>query len=390
MTEPEGGKPGPTEPDEAPVGPPETVAPDLLHDYPLTADGHDLGEPGHPLAQHSPFYIGFFGAVGVIVALALKELVVAASSVILLVSVAMFLAVGLNPAVEWLMGKGLRRAFAVLVVFVLLLTVLVLFGFSIVPVIGEQVEAMIDAAPELIRDLQNTRWVRELDERFGLLDRAYAQIQSEGFGTQIAGGALGVGLAVVGALVNVFFVSVLTLYFLSTLPRIKRSMYSLIPASRRERVARLGDAILRQVGSYVSGAAVVALCAGTSSLIFFLVVGLSEYAVALAFVVLLLDLVPMIGATIAMVLVSAIGLAVDPRIGLACVIFFLAYQQLENYVIYPRVMASSVDVPGAVVVIAVLAGGTLLGVIGALLAIPIAAGVLLVVREVVIRRQDAR
>jgi predicted PurR-regulated permease PerM len=278
----------------------------------------------------------------------------------------------------------------VLVVFVLLLTVLVLFGFSIVPVIGEQVEAMIDAAPELIRDLQNTRWVRELDERFGLLDRAYAQIQSEGFGTQIAGGALGVGLAVVGALVNVFFVSVLTLYFLSTLPRIKRSMYSLIPASRRERVARLGDAILRQVGSYVSGAAVVALCAGTSSLIFFLVVGLSEYAVALAFVVLLLDLVPMIGATIAMVLVSAIGLAVDPRIGLACVIFFLAYQQLENYVIYPRVMASSVDVPGAVVVIAVLAGGTLLGVIGALLAIPIAAGVLLVVREVVIRRQDAR
>jgi predicted PurR-regulated permease PerM len=140
----------------------------------------------------------------------------------------------------------------------------------------------------------------------------------------------------------------------------------------------------------VSGAAVVALCAGTSSLIFFLVVGLSEYAVALAFVVLLLDLVPMIGATIAMVLVSAIGLAVDPRIGLACVIFFLAYQQLENYVIYPRVMASSVDVPGAVVVIAVLAGGTLLGVIGALLAIPIAAGVLLVVREVVIRRQDAR
>jgi predicted PurR-regulated permease PerM len=249
---------------------------------------------------------------------------------------------------------------------------------------------MIDAAPDLIRDLQNTRWVRELDERFGLLDRAYAQIQSEGFGTQIAGGALGVGLAVVGALINVFFVSVLTLYFLSTLPRIKRSMYSLIPASRRERVARLGDAILRQVGSYVSGAAVVALCAGFSSLIFFLVVGLSEYAVALAFVVLLLDLVPMIGATIAMVLVSAIGLAVDPKIGLACVIFFLAYQQLENYVIYPRVMASSVDVPGAVVVIAVLAGGTLLGVIGALLAIPIAAGVLLVVREVVIRRQDAR
>jgi len=374
-------------------GRPTPVSPahDTLHDYPAEGEGGPyFGEPGQPLARHSPFYIGFFGAAGVIVALALKELVVAASSVILLVSVSMFLAVGLNPAVEWLMRRGLRRGLSVLVVFGVLILVLTLFGFALVPVITDQVRAMIEAAPALISDLQQTRWVRELDARFAVLDRLNDEIQRGDIGSQIAGGALGVGLAVVGAVVNIFFVSVLTLYFLSTLPRIKRSMYSLIPASRRERVARLGDAILTQVGGYVSGAFVVALTAGLTALVFLLVVGLSDYAVALAFVVMLLDLIPMIGATIAMVLVSAIGLAVDPKIGLACVIFFVVYQQVENYLIYPRVMSSSVDVPGAAVVIAVLAGGTLLGVIGALLAIPVAAGVLLVVREVLIRRQDAR
>ncbi|HET7328747.1 MAG TPA: AI-2E family transporter [Nocardioidaceae bacterium] len=349
-----------------------------------------LGRPGRALARHSPFNIGFFGAAGVIVALALKELLVAASSVILLVSVAMFLAVGLNPWVEWLQRRGLRRGFAVLAVFAAVLAILVLFGFTIVPVIVEQVQAIVQAAPELIADLQDNRWVRRVDERFDILQRVQEQIASGNIGAQIAGGVLGVGLAVLGALVNVFFVLVLTLYFLGSLHRIKRSMYALVPASRRERTAQLGDAILAQVGGYVSGAFVIALIAGATSLLFFLFVGLADYAVALAFVVLLLDLIPMIGATIAAVIVSVIGLAVDPSIGLACAIFFIIYQQVENYLIYPRVMSSTVDVPGAAVVVAVLAGATLLGVIGALMAIPIAAGVLLLLREVVVRRQDAR
>ena len=127
-----------------------------------------------------------------------------------------------------------------------------------------------------------------------------------------------------------------------------------------------------------------------SSLIFLFVVGLGEYAVALAFVVAVLDVIPMIGATIGAVIVSAIGFATDVQIGVACVIFYVIYQQLENYVIYPRVMSRSVDVPGAVTVIAALVGAALLGVVGALLAIPTAAAILLITREVFIRRQDAR
>jgi predicted PurR-regulated permease PerM len=124
--------------------------------------------------------------------------------------------------------------------------------------------------------------------------------------------------------------------------------------------------------------------------VFLFVIGLGEYAVALAFVVALLDVIPMIGATIGAVIVSAIAFATDVKVGIACVIFYLIYQQLENYLIYPRVMSKSVDIPGALTVIAALVGAALLGVIGALLAIPTAAAILMLTREVVVRRQDAR
>ena len=116
--------------------------------------------------------------------------------------------------------------------------------------------------------------------------------------------------------------------------------------------------------------------------------GLSEYAVALAAVVALLDVIPMIGATLGAVVVTAIAFATDPKIGIACLVFYIVYQQVENYLIYPRVMSRSVDIPGAMTVIAALIGASLLGVVGALLAIPTAAAVMLLVREVFIRKQD--
>ena len=132
------------------------------------------------------------------------------------------------------------------------------------------------------------------------------------------------------------------------------------------------------------------MCAGLSTLVFLFVVGLGQYAVALAVVVALLDVIPMIGATLGAVIVSAIGLATDVHVGIACIVFFVIYQQVENYLIYPRVMSRSVDIPGAMTVIAALVGASLLGVVGALLAIPTAAAILLLVREVFVRQQDAR
>ena len=349
----------------------------------------DLGEPGPPLKKLSPFRIGFFGGLGLFVAWWLGEQVVSISSVLIQIVVALFLAAGLNPVVAFFERRGLRRGLAVLTVIVGVLVALTLFVVAFVPVITDQVASISAKAPEWFESAQRNNQVERLDEQFQLMDKIKDYVAKGDFAGSVFGGVLGFGLAVLGVLANTFVVTVLTLYFLSSLDKTKRALYKLAPESRRERVTKLGDRVIEGVGGYVSGAFVVAACAGITSLIFLFVVGLGEYAVALAFVVALLDVIPMIGATIGAVIVTAIGFAEDPKIGLACLVFYLVYQQLENYLIYPRVMSKSVDVPGSVTVIAALIGAALLGVIGALLAIPTAAALLMLTREVFIRKQDA-
>ncbi len=302
----------------------------------------------------------------------------------------MFLAAGLNPVVEFLVRRGLKRGYAVLAVIAMFLTVLALFILAIVPVISDQVAALTDNAPRWFDELKRNDRVQELDDKYDIIQRAEDYVAKGDYASSVFGGVLGVGLAVLSAVLNTFIVVVLTIYFLTSLDTTKSALYRLAPTSRRDRVTKLGDRVLRSVGGYVSGAFVIATCAGVTSLIFLFIVGLGEYAVALAFVVFLLDVIPMIGATIGAVIVSAIGFAEDWKIGVACVIFYLIYQQVENYAIYPRVMSKSVDIPGAVTVIAALVGAALLGVVGALLAIPTAAAILMLTREVFVRRQDAR
>ena len=351
---------------------------------------HDLGVPGKPLERHSAFYIGFFGGLGALLAYWLGTQLLAISSVLILVVVAMFLAAGLNPVVEFFVRRGLRHSYAVLAVIVMVVIALGLFVLAIVPVISDQVAAITENAPEWFDELQRNRQIQDLNQKYDLFDRAESYIEQGGFTSSLFGGVLGVGLAVLSTLLNAFIVVVLTLYFLSSLQSTKTALYRLAPHSRRDRVTKLGDRVLAQhrwlrLGRLHRGHLRRPQLADLP-----VRGGLGEYAVALAFVVALLDVIPMIGATIGAVIVSAIGFAEDAKIGLACVIFYLVYQQIENYVIYPRVMSKSVDIPGAVTVIAALVGAALLGVVGALLAIPTAAAILMLTREVFIRRQDAR
>ncbi|MCL8024743.1 AI-2E family transporter [Nocardioides bruguierae] len=355
------------------------------------APTHDpeLGTPGPPF-RRSPFLIGFFGALGAFVAWWLGSLVLSIGSTLVLLVVAMFLAAGLNPAVEALEKRHVKRGLAVLLVIVGVLVAFTGFAFALVPVITDQVTAIGQSVPGWVDQLESNDRIREINDQFDILTKVQDFVTGGSFISSIFGGVLGVGIAIFSALANVFFVVVLTLYFLASMRATKHALYQLAPASRRDRVSRLGDKVLASVGGYVAGAFVVATCAGLSSLIFFFVVGLSEYAFALAFVVALLDVIPMVGATLGAVVVTLIGFAVDPTIGLACLVFYLVYQQVENYFIYPRVMSRSVDVPGVVTVIAALVGAALLGVVGALLAIPTASALLMLAREVLIPRQDAR
>ena len=350
-------------------------------------------DPG-PLAtgrpQRGPVALGFFYAIGALVAFFLAEQLLRVGSVVLLVVVSMFIAVGLDPAVQWLQRRGLSRSMAVLAVIATVLAALVLFFVALVPVISDQVTKIVDNAPGWSQQLQANQQVQELEDRFGVLSKAEDFVTSGQWTSTLFGGVVGFGVAVLGFLLNTFLVTVLTLYFLASLGRTKQALYGLAPASRRGRVIDLGERILASVGGYVSGAFIVAMAAGISTLVFLFVVGLGEYAVALAAVVTLLDVIPMIGATIGAVVVTAIGFATDPKIGLFCLVFYIVYQQVENYLIYPRVMQRSVNVPGSVIVIAALIGAGLLGVVGALLAIPTAAAILLLVREVVVPRQALR
>lgn len=356
----------------------------------VPVDDDYLGEPGPPLDHHAPFFVGFVGGLGVLVAIWLAMQVQAIGSTLMLIVVALFLAAGLDPAVRFLERRGMRRSYAVLTVILAFLAALTLFIVAIAPVIADQIRSLTENVPQWLEQLQRNRQVQRLDDEYDIISKIQEYVTNGDFAGAVFGGAVGIGLAVLGALFNGFIIIVLTLYFLASLETTKNAIYRLAPASRRDRVSRLGNRVVRSVGGYVSGAFIVAMCAGTSSLVFLFVVGLGQYAVALAFVVALLDVIPMIGATLGAVIVTAIGLAEDWKIGLACAIFYLVYQQVENYVIYPRVMSKSVDVPGAVTVIAALVGAALFGVVGALLAIPTAASVLMLTREVWVRRQDQR
>jgi predicted PurR-regulated permease PerM len=350
----------------------------------------DLGEPGEPFERRSPFFIGFVGGLGALLAFALFNAIMGISSVLLLIVVALFLAAGLNPSVEFLERRGLSRPWAVASVIVAALVALALFLLAIVPVITDQVRALSDNVPGWLDELRRNERIQELDDEYNIIQRIQDYVTEGDFVSTLFGGALGFGLKIISALFNAFIIVVLTLYFLASLDTTKNAIYRLAPASRRHRFSLLGDRVIHNIGAYVSGAFIVALFAGISSLIFLFIVGLGEYAVALAFVVAVLDVIPMIGATIGAVIVTAIAFATDVKMGIACAVFYVIYQQVENYVIYPRVMGRTVDVPGAVIVIAALVGAALLGVVGALLAIPTAAAVLLVMREVVVKRQDTR
>lgn len=348
-----------------------------------------LGHPGPPLDRRAPFYLGFFGGLGALTAWWLGTTLLAIGSTLLLIVVSLFLAAGLHPAVLFLERRGLRRGLSVLAVISAFLVGVALFVVAIVPVIADQVRALTDNAPGWFDQLQRNERIRDLEAEYQVLERAKEYVAGGDFISGLFGGVLGLGLALLGAVFNAFIVLVLTLYFLASMETTKAALYRLAPASRRDRVSRLGDRVLAGIGGYVSGAFVVALVAGLSSLVFLFAVGLGEYAVALATVVALLGVIPMIGATLGAIVVVAIGFATDVQTGIICIVFYVIYQQVENYLIYPRVMSRSVDLPGAVIVISALVGAAVLGVVGALLAIPTAAGILMLLREVYVRRQDA-
>lgn len=347
-----------------------------------------FGLPGRPMSTKTPLRVAFTASLGVALAYALVQSLVAVRSVLVLLLVAAFLAIGLNPIVEFFERRGLRRTGAVAIVLVGALLVLGGVLGAVVPPIVDQASQFATAAPGYVRDLQADARVQRLDSRFHFLStlQSYSQDPAR-LAPTVGGGVIGVGKVVFSAFFSALTLLILTLYFLSGLPAIKASAYRLVPRSRRARVGLLTDEILERVGGYVGGLLTISACAGVSTFVLLTVLDV-PYPLALAVVVALTDLVPLVGATIGAALVTLVALFGSVHDGVLVGVFYLLYQQVENYLLYPRIMKRSVDVSPAATVVAVLVGGSLLGVIGALLAIPMAAAVQLVLQEVVFPRQD--
>lgn len=345
-----------------------------------------FGKPGRPFGS-SPFTFGFTAALGVLTAWLLVQALTASASMLILIIVSLFLAVGLDPAVRWLQARGLPRWAAISTVFVAVILLFAGFGLAIVPAVSQQAGQFVEQVPGYIQQLQNNPQVRDLDQRFGLLERLQSYLTSGDLGKQVFGGLLGAAGVVVSAVFTALTVLILTLYFLASLRTVTRTTYRLIPRTRRDRVQLLGDEIFNQVGGYVAGNLFISLIAGVTTFVFLAIAGV-PYALPLAIIVAITDLIPMIGAGIGAAVAILVSLFVSMPVAIATLIFFIVYQQIENYVIVPRVMKSTVNVPAAATIVAALIGGALLGVVGALLAIPVAAAIHLIVREVVLPRQE--
>jgi predicted PurR-regulated permease PerM len=308
--------------------------------------------------------------------------------VVILVCLAFAIALGLNPTVSWLHNRGLRRGLAVLIVALGLLILLGLAGWALVPLVSDQVTNLITQAPTLLQNLRQNPQIAALDSQFGLISKATAFLTSGNLISGLFGGLVGAGQLVATTVFSVTITVVLTLYFLTALPSIKDIIYQLAPASRRPRVRYLANEMFKRVGGYVSGLFTVVSIAMAVAFTFLNIVGLTQYSLALTVVVGIFAFVPLVGTTISMAIVSIVAFASNPTTGLITLIFFLAYQQFDAYFIQPRIFAKSVQIPGILVMLAAISGGLLLGIVGAILAVPTMAALLLLYREVLVPHLD--
>lgn len=306
--------------------------------------------------------------------------------------IAMLLAAALNPAVERVEARGLGRGWAATVVFLATLLLLSAIGALVIPPLVTQVSSFVDAVPDFVDDLTAGEgplgW---LQDEYQLVDRIREAIEEQG-----AGGVLGLGepfldvvRSVVTVVVGTITVIFLTYFMLLEGPRTISGILDQIPETVRPRYERVGRDIYTTISGYVSGNLLISLLAGTVSTVLFFAVG-SEFAIALGLLVAILDLIPLAGATLAAIIVSTVILIETDWVrGLIVVVFFIAYQQFENHVIQPLVYGRTVQLSPLTVLCAVLVGAQLAGILGALLAIPVAGSLLAIGREVLQYRRDA-
>ena len=350
------------------------------------SEEHPLGLPGKPLGERSPVRLGFAAGIGLLLAAAVGEVVVLAGHVLVLLVIAALVAIGLEPVVAFMCRHGLRRGLAVAVVVVVGLALTAVFIIQVVPVITNEASQITHQIPKLLHDLQDKNsWFGRVNLKYHLAQKAEKVVSVNAFG-----GVVQLGGVVLSVATSVVIVLVLVIYFLASFPLLKEVFYRLFPRSRRPRVGVIGDEIISRIGGYALGNALTSVIAIVANYALLRALEV-PYALVLSVLVGVLDLVPLIGSIVGGAVVALIAFAtVSLTAGLITIVFHLLYRGAEDYLINPRVLRKTVNVRPVVTIVAVLLGGTLLGIVGALIAVPVAAAVQLVVTEVVFPSQDSR
>lgn len=350
---------------------------------------------------HNPFRTALVATLGVGLGILLIDSVETLSTVLLYLGTALFLSLGLDPLVSFLERRRLPRWLAVLIT---ILAVLAVFGgivLIVLPVLVDQISQLIAqisaivSRGNLIPDIKE--WMQITFPNL-LVDDVFTYV-TEWLTTNLTdiGGSIGQGVlvasgAVLSGLFGAFIVLILTIYLTASTPSLKRAVYQLAPASKRDRFIDLSEQIADSVGYYVMGQVSQGVLNGVLSAIFLTIIQ-APFPAVLAVIAFFFSLIPLVGTltgSTIIVLVCLIPGLGSPATAITAAIYYLIYMQVEAYIISPRIMSRAVSVPGAVVVVAALAGGSLLGLLGALIAIPVAASILIIYRQVLIPRMNER
>jgi predicted PurR-regulated permease PerM len=347
-----------------------------------------FGVPVAPAEGRSDLHRGFSITTGALLSVLAAFALYSVRHELVVLLVATFIAIGLDPAVRWLVRRGLSRPVAVAVIAVIALGLFAGFLAAAFPPLAREATQLVDAAPRYAHDLQDQQnALGRLNAKYHVAEKIQQSLQ-QGVSVKTAGGLLSAGTAILSFTFQLLLTLVLVVYFLADLPRIKQAVYRLVPLRHRPRFGLLADEVVTRVGGYVLGNVATSVVAIVTSYILLLLLGV-PYALVLSVLTGILDLIPLVGSSIAGVIVALVALAtVSPTASLITVVFHVIYRVFEDYLLNPRVLRRTVDVSPLVTIVAVILGGALLGIVGALVAVPAAAAVQLVITEVVYPNRD--
>jgi hypothetical protein len=340
------------------------------------------------------FQVGLLGGLGVLTALVFGNMIATIASIITYVFAAIFIALGLDPIVSFIEKRWLKRPFAILTVVIVFFGVVAGLIWAVTPSLVRQSANFIEQAPLILGGISQIDLVVTLDAQFGgaitktLTSTGEFLGDSKNWPTML-GGVVQVSLSIFNGFFAGLIVVILSIYFMASLDSYKHWTYKLVNYKSRDNFINISEQVANSVGRYVMGQMTIAFINATLGFIVMSIIGV-PFPLLLAFIAFVFALIPLVGPVSGAVVITLVALSASPLTALIIAIYYALYLQLEAYLISPRVMRKAVDVPGAVVVVAALAGGALLGVLGALVAIPVAASIILIIRQVWMPRQDAQ